>query len=236
MYLANITRPDIAFAVNLLARKQSNATIENWIDVKRIMRYLRGSSDLGLTYRGVTENLEIFTDASFRDNADSSSTSGMVARLFGDSIMWRSHKQTVINLSTCHAEYYAMSEACQEMISLDKALRDILGIIMYPIIIRCDNKFSISCTQKEGNHKLKNFDDSIDEIIINLENREKTGIKNKLSKVHGDYIKQCVTEGKVKLIWIPSKENLADIFTKLLPFDSFRALRDNIFNYCICSI
>ncbi|XP_058806785.1 uncharacterized protein LOC131673091 [Phymastichus coffea] len=92
MYLANVTRPDIAFAVNLLARKQSNPTIEDWIDVKRIMRYLRGSSDLGITYRGVTENLEIFTDASFRDNADSSSTSGMVARLFGDSVMWRSHK------------------------------------------------------------------------------------------------------------------------------------------------
>ncbi|XP_058810842.1 uncharacterized protein LOC131675743 [Phymastichus coffea] len=125
MYLANVIRPDIALAVNLLARKQSNPTIEDWIDVKRIMRYLRGSSDLGLIYRGVTENLEVFTDTSFRDNADSSSTSGMVARLFGDSVMWRSHKQSVINLSTCHAEYYAMSEACQEMISLDKALRDI---------------------------------------------------------------------------------------------------------------
>lgn len=57
-----------------------------------------------------------------------------------------------------------MSDACQEIVSLDKAIRDILGVTMYPVQIWCDNQAAIDCTQKEGHHKLKNFDDDIETI------------------------------------------------------------------------
>ena len=92
LYLAGATRPDIAFAVNYLSRRQINATEDEWKEMKRIFRYLRGTSDLGLTYKAKDETLEAMTDASFRDCSDSSSTSGYIVKLFGDPIMWRSHK------------------------------------------------------------------------------------------------------------------------------------------------
>jgi len=118
MYLANVTRPDIAYAVNYLYRKQLDPTEEDWIEVKRIFRYLRGTPDTGIIYRGKREGLEALTDASFTDCYDSTSTGGYIIRLFGDTIAWRSHKQTYVTLSTCQAEYLAiyMSDACQDIL------------------------------------------------------------------------------------------------------------------------
>ncbi|KAK9137510.1 hypothetical protein Sjap_008104 [Stephania japonica] len=66
MYLANCTRPDIAFAVNLLARYSSSPTRRHWNGVKHIFRYLRGTSDMGLFYsRGVKLNLQGYLDLDF---------------------------------------------------------------------------------------------------------------------------------------------------------------------------
>ena len=216
--------------MNYLSRRQLNATENDWKDIKRIFRYLKGTSDLGLTYKAKDENLEAITDASFRDWSDSSSIGGYIIKLFGDPIMWRSHKETYVTLSTCQAEYLAMSEACQELVSLDKAIRDITGKTMYPVTIWCDNKSAIYCTQKDGNHKLNDFDDTVEEIKNSLENREKTGSKSHMAMTHGDYIKSCVSEVKVIARWVSTKENKADIMTKPLPFDTHKYLRNKTLN------
>ena len=50
MYLANCTRPDIAFFVNLLARYSSVLTKRHWNEIKYVLQYLRGTSDVGLYY------------------------------------------------------------------------------------------------------------------------------------------------------------------------------------------
>jgi hypothetical protein len=50
MYLANNTRPDITFAVNLLARYSAAPFMRHWNEVKDVLRYLQGTSDLGLFY------------------------------------------------------------------------------------------------------------------------------------------------------------------------------------------
>ena len=125
MYLSSATRPDITLTVNYLARKQP--TEEDWMDVKRVFRCLRGTSNRGFKYRADTEELEVLTEASFRDCQDSTSTGGYVVKLFGDVIAWRTYKRSYVTLSTCQAEYLAMSDACQELISLDKSSRYITG-------------------------------------------------------------------------------------------------------------
>ena len=230
MYLANATRPDIAYAVNYLARKQLEPTEDDWNDVKRIFRYLRGTVDLGIKFTSEIENLDALTDASFRDCENSSSTGGYVIRLFGDAIAWRSHKQSYVTLSTCQAEYLAMSEACQELISLDKSIRYMLGRTMFPVTMWCDNQSAINCTEMDGSHKLKTFDQTLESIQKELTLREKTGARKHMADTHGDFIKQCVDEKKVKVLWIKSEENLADIMTKPLPQSSHTYLRDKIVN------
>ena len=51
MYFANSTRPDVAFAVNLLARHSAARTKHHWVGGKQILRYLNGTKDLGLFYQ-----------------------------------------------------------------------------------------------------------------------------------------------------------------------------------------
>lgn len=154
------------------------------------------------------------------DCDDSSSTGGYLIKLYGDVVTWRSHKQTQVTLSTCKAEYLEMSETCQELISLDKAIRDITGETLFPVTVWCDNKAAGNCTQMDGCHKLKDFDDEITEIKRKLEERE----------ISGDYVKNCVLDGKVVVKWIAAKENEADIMTKPLPEQSHTHLRNNILN------
>ena len=135
--------------------------------------YLRGTSNRGLKYRAETEELEALTDASFRDCQDSTSTGGYVVKLFGDVIAWRSHKQSYVTLSTCQAEYLAISDACQELISLDKSIRYIIGKTLFPVTIWCDNKSAGDCTKKVRSHKLKTFDNYLEQINKSLLERER---------------------------------------------------------------
>jgi hypothetical protein len=66
MYLANCTRPDIAFAVNLLARHSAAPTKHHWTGVKCILRYLNDTKDLGLFYkRGPNSNIIGYTNAGY---------------------------------------------------------------------------------------------------------------------------------------------------------------------------
>ena len=165
LYLAGATRPDLAFAVNKHSRSQMNPTENYWENVSRILRYLKGTKHLCLTYRGKTNGMEAISDASFIDCEESRSTEGYIIKLYGDTVAWRSHKQTTVAKSTCEAEYIAMNDACQELISLDKAIRDMTGKTLYPINIRTNNKSAKDCIKMEGNHKLKSFDYRvIDEI------------------------------------------------------------------------
>ncbi|CAB0041196.1 unnamed protein product, partial [Trichogramma brassicae] len=109
LYLAGVTRPDIAYAVNLLSRRQITPTIGDWTEIKRIFRYLRGSINEGLVYRANEDEMKVYTDSSFGDCEESKSTSGYIIKLFGDTVAWRSKKQTLVTRSTCGAEYYAMT-------------------------------------------------------------------------------------------------------------------------------
>ena len=98
MYLPNATRPDITLTANYLSRKQLEPTKEDWMDVKRVFRYLRVTLNRRLIYRAETQELEALTDASFRNCQDSTSTGGYVVKLFGDVTALRSHKQSYVIL------------------------------------------------------------------------------------------------------------------------------------------
>ena len=48
--LATATRPDIAHTVSVLCRFNNNPGMQHWTAVKHLMRYLKGTVDLKLTY------------------------------------------------------------------------------------------------------------------------------------------------------------------------------------------
>ncbi len=228
-YLAGGTRPDIAYAVNVLSRCQVSPTLNDWEDVKRLLQYIKGTKHLGLKYTAETEGLVAMTDSSYCDWTDSTSTSGFLIKIYGDSIAWRSHKQTEVYRSTTSAEYAAMSEACRELVSLDKAFRDITNKSCVPYLVLCDNLAAVKNTQKEGCHKLCDFDEDVKTIQANLKFREATGKRPGLSDKHGDLVKQLVLQKKTRVEWIETKLNTADIFTKPLEFNKHKKFTCEIF-------
>ena len=219
LYLAGGTRPDISFAVNVLSRQQTSPNIDDWEDVLTLLQYIRATTKLGLKYSGDTDYMEAYTDASFADWSDNTSTGGYLILMYGDPVNWRSHKQTGVNLSTGKAEYMAMSDLCREIIFLDKAQREITGKYFYPVQVWCDNEAAVKNAQMEGSHRLNDFDDDIETIKENLKYRERTGVRKEISEKHGDYVKQLVVkEGKIQTGWVHTSQNIADIFTKPLEY------------------
>jgi len=153
-----------------------------------------------------------------------------VIGLYGDPIAWRSHKQVFPHPSTCGAEYVTMSESCCEIISLDKAIRDMTNATMYTATVWCDNSAAVKNTQMEGCGKLKYLDDSLEKIKADLEFRDREGRKRDISVTHGDFIKACVSLKRVITRWISGNENVADIFTKPLAFDKHNKLTMKLLN------
>ena len=117
-FLANCTRPDIAFAVNRLASYTANPSLQHFTAVKRILRYLAGTQDHGITYSksyiNIDNNFYGFADAAFANHDDLKSTTGYVFLASGGAITWKSKKQATIALSSTEAEYVALSEAARE--------------------------------------------------------------------------------------------------------------------------
>ena len=115
MYLVNCIRPDIAFSVNLLARYSSAPTLRHWNRVKHL-RYLRGTSDIGLFYSKVPKpKLLGYTDAEYLlDPHKARSQSGYVFTCGDTAVSWRSVKQTMVVTSSNHSELLAIHEANRE--------------------------------------------------------------------------------------------------------------------------
>ncbi|UYV60693.1 hypothetical protein LAZ67_1001943 [Cordylochernes scorpioides] len=113
MFLAVNTRPDIAYITSKLSQYSRQPKQMHWTAIKRVMRYLRGTIDLGVKFeRGKTGILKSYTDASWTTTHDGKSYGGYVLKLGEATIDWKSSKQPLVVLSTMEAEMIAACESC----------------------------------------------------------------------------------------------------------------------------
>ena len=103
MYAATSTRPDIAYAVAALSRYNSKPYTTHLTTAKRVLRYLKGTSEVGLVFPGRstsevdTDVLHGYTDSDFAgDRADRKSQGGYFFRAYGAPIDWQSNKQLLV--------------------------------------------------------------------------------------------------------------------------------------------
>ena len=203
LYAANCTRPDLAFAVGVLCRHMEDPGIEHWKAAKRVLRYISGTTRMGLNFGEETSELELtgFTDSDFAGDVDGRrSTSGMIYRLNGAAIAWGSRLQGSVALSSTEAEYIAMSWAAQEGTYLRQLLVD-LGqgtATAGPTKLAGDNQGSLFLARNTALSK-----------------------RSKHIDVRHHYIRQCVEGGLVRLEYIPTADLVADVLTKPLPVPSF---------------
>ena len=155
LYISTRTRPDISYAIGSCARFSANPTKCHWTAVKRIMRYLKGTINFGLTYRStIPSDLLGYSDADWAgDVNDRKSTSGYVFLICGGAVSWRSKKQSCVALSTAEAEYMALSSATQEATWMKQLIGDLkTEVPSKPVRIYEDNQLTICIAKNPQYH------------------------------------------------------------------------------------
>jgi hypothetical protein len=191
MYLKN-TRPNICFVVNTLSQYLVEPRRVHLVAAKHVMRYLKGTLDYGLCYTGDCDfRLYGYTDSDWVGSAsDRKSTSRCCFNLGSAMTSWESKKQSSIALNKAEAEYIATS--C-DAIWLWNLLTSLFDLEMDATVIFCDNQSCIKMTENPVFHD-----------------------KTKHIEIWYHYIRDLVQKGAVKLQYVGTNEQVADVLTKPL--------------------
>ena len=195
MYAAIGTRPDITYAVTALSQYLQNPGRAHWEQVKRVIRYLKGTREYELKF-GPSGGVEGFTDANWgNDIDDRHSICGYVFTLNEGAISWSSKKQSVVALSSTEAEYIGITHAAKEATWVRHLLSELYSphILDYPIMLYCDNKSAIELVKNATFHS-----------------------RTKHIAIRYHYIREAYSDGIIVLDHRGTDDMPADIFTKPL--------------------
>nr|GFB82224.1 copia protein [Tanacetum cinerariifolium]GFB94262.1 copia protein [Tanacetum cinerariifolium] len=197
------SRPDIMFSVFLCAHFQEDPKTSYLEAVKRIFRYVKGTTHLGSLYpKGSGIKTIVYADSDhLGDYVDRKSTSGIFTFMGCCLTSWFSKKKTALAISTTEAEYVTAGKACQQALWMKQALVD-YGIRLDGIPIMCDNKGSIDLCKNPVQHSLTKH--------INI-------------RYH--FLRDNIQKGNISTEKVSLKDNIDDIITKPLKRDPFNYLR-----------
>jgi hypothetical protein len=198
LYIARMMRPDITFTVSLLSRFMANPGHIHWEAAKRVLRYLKGTKDLRLTYGTRADGLTGYTDADWASQDHRHSTSGYIFLIDGGAVSWSSKKQPVVALSSTEAEFIAATHATKELMWIRMIISEIIRPLTFPTTLLCDNQSAIALTRDGVYHA-----------------------RSKHIDVRFLFIRDVVSRGLIKLIYCPTNEMTADILTKTLARPKF---------------
>lgn len=202
MYVANGTRPDICYPINMLAQVASNPGRVHWEALKHVIRYLIGTREYRLSWGSSNIGLMGYTDASHAtEDLGYKSMSGYVFLIGGGAVSWSAKKQPLIALSTAESEYIAMVHATKELMWIRTFISEILRPLSLPSILHGDNQSAIAIAK--NNH----FSPRTKHIALRFH-----------------FIREVIQRSIISLKWTGTHSNLADLFTKALDLaktDSF---------------
>lgn len=190
-FAAQVTRPDIAYAVNVVSQFAANPGRQHWEAVKRIFRYLKGTASKKLEYsQQESEQIKGFTDADWGgDPDDRRSTTGYVFFLQGGAVSRNVKKQPTVALSSCEAEYMALSRTIQDAMWWNNLRSQIFKT--EPINIFCDTQSAISIASNGSNNP-----------------------RTKHVSIRYHFVNESLQQGTVKLGYVSTNEQPADGSTK----------------------
>jgi len=195
-----ISRPDAAFAIGILSQFIQNPGLAHWEALKRVIVYLGSTKDFWLTFGGRTKIFtQGFCDADWASQKDRHSISGYCYHIGQGTISWSSKKQQIVALSTTEAEYIAQSHAAKEALWLRTFIGELRGKPTQPLTIHCDNQGAIALSKDNKFHaRTKHID------------------------IRHHFIREAIEDRKLSVVYIPTDDNPADIFTKPLAKAKFR--------------
>jgi hypothetical protein len=192
------SRPNITLSVGICTRYQFDPKESHLTAVKRIIRDVTSTVNLGIWYPHETSvQLVGYSDADWAGNLDDrKSISGGYFYIGNCLVSWFSKKQSSISLSTAEAEYIAAGNACTQLVWMKRMLSE-YEIKQDSMLLYCDN-FS----------------------IINISKNPIQRSRTKHIDIRFHYILELIEEKGISLEYIPTENQRADIFTK--PLDKCR--------------
>jgi hypothetical protein len=201
------TRPDLSHSVNMLARFISSPKLPHWQAAKGVLRYQRGTAELGVRYLHDGSDLLGFSNADYAGYPiRRRSTSGYLFLNAGAAVVWGSKIQQTVAVSTCEAELIAGARAIKEALSLRKLWRDLCGVWL-TVPLRMDNQSAIVLIRNPA---------------AGAQNRSKH------IDVAYNFARHRVLAGDISVNFVKTQDMTADILTKQLPGPSFRMHRKNM--------
>ncbi|GJZ23662.1 hypothetical protein Tco_0561121 [Tanacetum coccineum] len=189
--------------VCLCARFQEDPKTSHLEAVKRIFRYIKGTTHLGLWYpKGTGIETVVYVDSDHAgDYVDRKSTSGICKFVGCCLTYWFSKKQTSLAISTTEAEYVSAEKACQHALWMKQALID-YDVRFDDVPIMCDNKGVIGLSKNQVQHS-----------------------RTKHIEIRHHFLRDNVQKGHISIEKVSSIDNIAGILTKPLKRESFNYLR-----------
>jgi hypothetical protein len=205
MYATTSTRCDIAYPVHQLCKCLAKPTPELMEEADRIIAYLARHRSVGITFDSGQTDLHAFSDASWEIR---NSTSGWVVMWGNAALSWGSRKQKCVALSSCEAELIALSEATKDVVYSRKFVAGLdKSAVRGPTDLRTDNTAARHVSYNPELHdRMKH-----------------------VARRHF-FVRDMVENFEINVPFVPTKENVADFFTKSLPAPAFFAFRKILMN------
>lgn len=190
------TRSDLSYVIGMASRYMERQTMMHHKVVKQILRYLKGTTHLGLAYMKGYQEVDIFgySDSDLAGDLDGRrSTSGIAFYLNESLVSWSSQKQKTVVLSSCDTEFMAATAAACQVLWLRSLLGELIGSKPKPVTLFVDNKSAKALMKNPVFHgRSKHID----------------------TRFH--FIRECVERGQIVVEFITTGEQRADALTKEL--------------------
>jgi hypothetical protein len=197
LFLVKHTRPDIANPVRELSKVMDGATIAAMKELLRVSKFVLDTKNHGLIVKpkqpdGKSWDLVMYTDSDYAGDKDCRiSVTGYILYLCEVAISWKSKGQKSVTLSSSEAEFVALSEAAKEIKFVAQILMSMGIPVKLPIVVRVDNIGAIFMAENVT-----------------------TSTRTRHVDVRYHFVREFVEDGFIRIIFVRTTENKADIFTK----------------------
>jgi len=203
LYLLKHSRPELSNSVRELSKVMDRANKAHQKALYRVIKFVAQTKERRLVLhpnkKEPTWELKAFSDSDFAGDTETrKSVSGFVIYLCGVAISWRSKGQKSVSLSSTEAEYMAISEVAMEILYIVGILKFLSVPLKYPIEVQVDNIGAVY-----------------------LSKNATTGNRTKHIDTRYHFVREYIEDGIVKVIFVRSEDNDADIFTKNLNTETF---------------
>ncbi|KAJ9555239.1 hypothetical protein OSB04_009853 [Centaurea solstitialis] len=199
------TRPNITYAVQQICMHMHSPRTDHWNALKRIIRYIKGTTSLGLMLTPATSpSLISYTDPDWAGCPDTRRSTNGYCIYFGDNLIsWSSKRQSTVSRSSAEAEYRGVANVVAEICWLRNLLLELRIPLSCATLVYCDNVSAIYLSGNPVQHQ-----------------------RTKHIELDIHFVREKVQRGQVRVLHVSSRYQIADIFTKGLPrilFEDFRS-------------